>query len=435
LASDDDLERGRELFVRTWLSHTPSATQGDGLGPYFNQRSCAACHKLGGIGGAGPNENNVQVINANLISFAGAADAKAARAKWFPHAIDGIAVLHRDSTVEGYRDVRLQRLFLADASHREITKLSLAEKFSVRHAVEQGTGASAAGGRSATFAGDRISRSPDVLEERNTPALFGVGLIDGISLTTLQQLAAAQRPDVRGRPALLPGGSVGRFGWKAQNATLLDFCENACAIELGLETPRRKQIPRPFVSRSPNKPPTEYTGPNVVDITAADVARLTAFAASLPAPRAATPEGKKDEDVRIGERLFASVGCIECHIANLGDIKGIYSDLMLHRIGTRGSGFYGSPTPVQAGPQIVGAAADEFRTPPLWGVADSAPYLHDGSAASLEEAISAHGGQASRAIQQLFKLGADDQLRLLAFLGSLQAPYPTANYQRISRLR
>src|SRR5687767_7138643 len=54
---------GRELFTRYWQWRAPDAAHGDGLGPLFNARSCGECHKQGGVGGGGPNENNVQLIN------------------------------------------------------------------------------------------------------------------------------------------------------------------------------------------------------------------------------------------------------------------------------------------------------------------------------------------------------------------------------------
>ena len=65
---------------------------------------------------------------------------------------------------------------------------------------------------------------------------------------------------------------------------------------------------------------------------------------------------------------------------------------------------------------------DEWRTPPLWGVADSAPYLHDGRAATLEEAIRLHGGQGRDAALAFGALGRDDQANLIAFLKALRAP-------------
>lgn len=90
-----------------------------------------------------------------------------------------------------------------------------------------------------------------------------------------------------------------------------------------------------------------------------------------------------------------------------------------------GGGSYGEPPPPKPDSPTVpgdGPLADEWRTPPLWGVADSAPYMHDGRAATLEEAIRLHAGQAAKAAQQFAKLAPAQQTHLLTFLKTLRAP-------------
>jgi CxxC motif-containing protein (DUF1111 family) len=87
-----------------------------------------------------------------------------------------------------------------------------------------------------------------------------------------------------------------------------------------------------------------------------------------------------------------------------------------------GGGYYGDPTPLPDGSPGEGPAPSEWRTPPLWGVADSAPYLHDGRAATLEEAILMHGGQGRRAAERFDGLSPTEQSQLVAFLKSLRAP-------------
>jgi CxxC motif-containing protein (DUF1111 family) len=124
-----------------------------------------------------------------------------------------------------------------------------------------------------------------------------------------------------------------------------------------------------------------------------------------------------------GAKHFSAIGCAVCHQPNLGQVTGLYSDLLLHSIGTSGGGFYGRPpTPTGGKPldfDIVGPA--EFRTPPLWGVAESGPYLHDGSAETLEAAIHRHHGQASTAnAAYRSRLTADQRAELLLFLDSLR---------------
>jgi CxxC motif-containing protein (DUF1111 family) len=71
---------------------------------------------------------------------------------------------------------------------------------------------------------------------------------------------------------------------------------------------------------------------------------------------------------------------------------------------------------------VVGAARQEWRTPPLWGVRDSAPYLHDGRAATIEQAVALHGGEAQKTAQRFFSLAPEERLQVMTFLKSLVAP-------------
>src|SRR5207253_11500358 len=169
----------------------------------------------------------------------------------------------------------------------------------------------------------------------------------------------------------------------------------------------------------------DYQAP-ALDLTQDQCDQLTAFCASLPRPVERVPEGpSQPEQTQAGKKLFTTVGCADCHTPNLGPVEGLYSDLLLHRMGQDlvGGGSYNDPpNPKPDGKPGDGPAPGEWRTPPLWGVADSAPYLHDGRAKTLEDAVRQHGGQAAGAAQRFARLGRADQERLLAFLGTLRAP-------------
>ncbi len=123
---------------------------------------------------------------------------------------------------------------------------------------------------------------------------------------------------------------------------------------------------------------------------------------------------------QIGD-VFLNVGCAVCHIADIGGVKGIYSDFLLHSIDDPGRGSYDD---VPAGVTLPEdrPRESEWRTPPLWGVADSAPYLHDGSAPTLRDAILRHKGDAKVVTDAYSKLSKDDQASLIAFLQTLRAP-------------
>jgi CxxC motif-containing protein (DUF1111 family) len=125
----------------------------------------------------------------------------------------------------------------------------------------------------------------------------------------------------------------------------------------------------------------------------------------------------------MGKHLFKATGCAECHTPKLGSVDGIYSDLLLHNMGPGlvGGGSYGEqPIPSEASSDAP--SPSEWRTPPLWGVADSGPYLHDGRAATLEEAIQMHDGQGKRSKEKFAKLSRGEQAQLIAFLKTLRAP-------------
>jgi CxxC motif-containing protein (DUF1111 family) len=267
------------------------------------------------------------------------------------------------------------------------------------------------------------------LSQRNTPALFGAKLIDELPEQDIiagekkqrlkAGLASADAEDVPvGRASRLPNGHVGRFGWKAQTASLADFVQAACANELGLGNPGQAQ-PRPL-----GKPNYQAPGP---DLTAEQCNQLTAYVASLSRPverLPATAAGK--EEARRGKKVFAAVGCADCHTPNLGSVDEIYSDLLLHRMGAPlvGGGSYNEPPlpDLPDSPPGTEPRPDEWRTPPLWGVADSAPYLHDGRAPTLLDAIRLHGGQGADAARRYAQLSQGEQVQLLAFLQTLRAP-------------
>jgi CxxC motif-containing protein (DUF1111 family) len=111
----------------------------------------------------------------------------------------------------------------------------------------------------------------------------------------------------------------------------------------------------------------------------------------------------------------------------LAEAQGIYSDLLLHQMGEGlgGGGSYGEEPPDSSEePDSDGGSTSpsEWRTPPLWGVADSAPYLHDGRAATLAEAIKQHAGQAAPSANRFTGLSDVQQEELIAFLNTLRAP-------------
>jgi CxxC motif-containing protein (DUF1111 family) len=274
--------------------------------------------------------------------------------------------------------------------------------------------------------------------ERNTPAVFGAGLIDAIPDAAIEEAAAtrpAQFPEVQGRVSRLKDGRIGRFGWKGHTATLEDFVLTACSVELGLEVLGHHQS---------DDPSDSTTGANGLDLTDEECASLVAYVRALPAPvRTTLLSPAEGTDRAKGEEIFRSIGCASCHVPKLGEVDGLYSDLLLHDMGqslSDSAAYYGSDQEI-GGPQpeladasetrgrpaaekapSFGARSSEWRTPPLWGLRDSAPYLHDGRAATMGQAIALHGGEAGAAAHSYAQLPALEKRQLLIFLRSLATP-------------
>ena len=162
------------------------------------------------------------------------------------------------------------------------------------------------------------------------------------------------------------------------------------------------------------------------DLAVDDCSMLVDFVRSLPPPVLRYDEASITQSW--GYTVFETVGCATCHAPRLGRVNGIYSDLLLHDMGDRmrASGGYGSPSVIvdkatnKDKTQASGeAAATEWRTAPLWGVATSKPYLHDGRADTLDEAIRLHGGEAAATSERYAKLSTIDHNALILFLRSL----------------
>ncbi|HZW35157.1 MAG TPA: di-heme oxidoredictase family protein [Isosphaeraceae bacterium] len=284
-----------------------------------------------------------------------------------------------------------------------------------------------------------------VLSRRNPPALFGAGLIDAIPESVIEEglrKTFPEFPEIQGRVNRLPDGSIGRFGWKAQTASLKEFVLTACAVELGLEVPDHPQ------GKLPQVPQRQGLKPGL-DLDAAECDALIAFVRNLAPPTQRRPSSPRQaQTVQEGRKRFEEAGCATCHTPKLGKVDRVFSDLLLHDMGPElaDNGVYGGdssdpeadppaamsavPGRAQGGAAVAvkgrrGASRQEWRTPPLWGFRDTAPYLHDGRAATLEEAVAFHGGQAARSAEKFFQLPPEQRRAVEIFLKSLTAPAAT----------
>lgn len=471
---------GRELFSRTWNPNDPRCHGGDGLGPVYNATSCVECHGLGGPGGAGPSGMNVQLISAvgdeitgefgfrsNQITVGNRSDPRMLDLTRISERADlafGIANLHLSTRPAGGR-FRDGLVFSANGTtlkaHEFDLRLNLnggdsvlscaggaitAKSFTLKpdedamrqihaglvaapsavihyHGVDPGYKAwrsrlmavirasAVRSDRGLKIAGGRILAS-----RRNAPPLFGLGLIDDLPDEVLVAAAERETPQIRGRVRRMKSGRIGRFGWKAQTTDLREFVLGACAGELGLEVPGHPQ------ASSPLAPDLKA---RAMDLTPKECDALVAYVKALPAPiRLDYPSSPSIDG---GRQAFEEIGCADCHRPTLGNIDGIYSDLLLHDMGPDLTSvtvqvYYGPPEKLDIPTAASMADGTEWRTPPLWGYRDSGPYLHDGRARNLVEAVRAHKGQAGDSAARFLHSPDQRQSLIERFLKSLAAP-------------
>lgn len=268
---------------------------------------------------------------------------------------------------------------------------------------------------------------------RMSLSTLGDGFIESISNQTILAIRANQPLSMRGNAVVVPvlegngDGRIGRFGWKAQHASLFSFSADAYLNEMGITTPTLPEENTSsglfvgFGSAFDPVPEPEDDG--------ADVSAFADFMRATKAP----PRGPITAAAANGEIVFNQLGCNVCHVASittapagtvinagaftvpaaLGDkVIHPYSDFLLHNIGT-GDGI----------PILPLAAFDDttnqMRTPPLWGLRTRNRLMHDGLSFTLTEAIQRHRGQATPSSNGFANLSQLNKNRLLAFLKSL----------------
>jgi CxxC motif-containing protein (DUF1111 family) len=271
---------------------------------------------------------------------------------------------------------------------------------------------------------ERIPPEANVVADRLSTPLFGAGLVEAIPDAAILANAARSKPfGIGGRAAVVTDPTtgeqrVGRFGWKAQQATLLAFSADAYANEMGVtnrffpteNAPNGRQAALAQFDHvaDPEDVVDPATGRGAID-RAADFMRLLAPPPRLPLSRSAA----------VGERLFADTGCAQCHQPTLQTgaspvaaldrkVVALYSDLLLHDMGELGDGI------AQAGAQVR-----EMRTAPLWGLRFRTPFLHDGRATTVDAAIRAHDGEAALVRDRYLRLPPEQQRQLRDFLAAL----------------
>ncbi|HET9934461.1 MAG TPA: di-heme oxidoredictase family protein [Polyangiaceae bacterium] len=398
---------GNSFFNQNWVAAPSSVDSRDGLGPLFNARSCSGCHFKDGRGRPPQGEEPlasllIRVSVGNLRGLHGAPVGDPV----YGDQLQGNGVPGVPKEAEVKIDYEEVAGVFPDGERYSLLKPKI-------RVEELGYGPLA----------------PDVrLSARVAPAMIGLGLLEAVSDETLLALADADDRNgdgISGRPNRVPDLAtgklvVGRFGWKAEQPSVLQQIAAAFQGDLGLSTPLLEQQNDTLAQAAARAQPNG----GVPEVSAQILREVAVYARVLAVP---ARREHLDANVAHGEELFGSVGCALCHTPTLrtqqaADLPELhaqdihpYSDLLLHDLGQGLS----DERPVYV------ASGNEWRTPPLWGIGlvekvnGHTRFLHDGRARSLQEAILWHGGEATAARARFERLSASDRKSLLAFLRSL----------------
>ncbi len=377
-----------QTFMNGRNAFAEPETVATGLGPRFNLESCAGCHANPAIGGSSP------AVNPQLA--AAASHGASNQVPPFIQASGPVIVVRFKQAPNGQPDGGVHDLFV-------IT------------------------GRTDAPAACAIAQ-PDVSNVNNlsfripTP-VFGLGLIEAIPDFALRSNLAANAPakqamGIQGRFNLSANdGTITRYGWKAQNKSLLMFAGEAYNVEMGVTNELFPQEREDDPTCATNALPEDR--PNLATGQPPDLPGFEMFMRFLapPQPAPANPS------VSNGAALFESAGCALCHTATLqsgqsafdglsNQTVNLYSDLAIHRMGQA----------LNDGITQGQANGQDWRTAPLWGLGDRIFLLHDGRTTDLAQAIQLHdspGSEAHQVIQRYQQLTPDQKQDLLNFLRSL----------------
>jgi len=413
----------RDGLARFQEIETVTGSNNNGLGPRFNSIQCLSCHSQPSAGGSSPAQNP-------LIAVATLNGAKN-KVPWFITPNGPIREARFQRNPDGTNDGEVHNLFVitgrSDAAGCDIVQPDF---------LPAGNPVTGRGG------------NPNIIFRIPTP-VFGAGLIEAIPdaalLANLKANASLKRElGISGHAnAHLSGnvnrsandGTITRFGWKAQNKSLLMFAAEAYNVEMGISNQlfpqERDETPSCLFTATPNDTvnfTTASTGtanPNTAALS--DIEAFADFMRMLAPP---TPAPETPSTVH-GRALFAAIGCVHCHTPSFTTGKmvasgsstlptaalsnqpvNLFSDLLVHHMGTD----------LADGITQGGAGPDEFRTAPLWGVGQRIFFLHDGRTSNLVEAIEFHrspDSEASQVIERFHRLSTPEQQDVINFLRSL----------------
>ena len=391
----------------------------DGLGPRMNLDSCGGCHAQPAAGGTSPAVNP-------QIAFA-TKDGGTDTAPSFLRPNGPVREARFVKNSDGSPDGGVHAIFTITAR----------------------TGATGCTLTQPNFAAQLANNN--VIFRIPTPA-FGTGLMEQIpdsAILANQAAGSSQKSTlgIKGRPNFSVSGraisgqtnnngndgTIARFGWKAQNKSLLLFSAEAYNVEMGItneifQTERDETANCQFATTPNDVQNLDAVTPQEATTAIQAFSNFMRFLAP-PTPSTDTPGGATS--ISNGKQLFSSVGCALCHTPSMmtgatmasGSYRqpsaalshqqaNLFSDLLVHNMGDR---LADGVTQGLAGPS-------EFRTAPLWGVGQRVFFLHDGRTSNLITAIEDHaspGSEANQVVQRFNALNAQSQQDLINFLRSL----------------
>jgi CxxC motif-containing protein (DUF1111 family) len=398
---------GRHLFRRDWMIAPASEESLDGLGPTYNRLSCSGCHLKDGRGRppASPDEPMKSMLVRLSVPGVGANGGPA------PHPVYGSQL--QDKGILG-----VPKEGRATIRYREIEgAFADGERYRLRAPIYEFTELEHGP------LGDTFLFSPRV-----APAIHGLGLLEAVDGAAIEDAADPDDADGDGISGkvnrvwddVTGQKGLGRFGWKANTASLHAQVAAAALGDMGITT---------SVFPSDNCPDAQSAcldAPNggMPELDDQRLEMLVLYARSLAVP---ARRDLDDPSVRRGEILFVSAGCASCHAPSLatGAHAALpelaeqtihpYTDLLLHDMGEG----------LADGRPDFEASGREWRTPPLWGIGLVQRvnlhrfFLHDGRARGFMEAVLWHGGEAKAAREAVLAMPKADRDALIAFLGSL----------------
>jgi len=406
------------------VSGTLPGETGLGLGPTFNGNSCSICHSQPSVGGSSPGltskQNAIPNPQVALATLDGAQNTV-------------------PSFITSSGPVREARFVLLSNQPNSATDGGVHGLYTIQGRPD---------------APGCVLAQPDFATEltnnnvifRIPTPNFGLGLVENTSDATLQASFTATQS---ARSAMgISGefntagndGTITRFGWKAQNKSLLMFAGEAYNVEIGVSNElfsnERSAVPGCVFNATPEDA-TNILNPQTgqpsgsASVMSSDIVNFAAFA-RLSAPPVPTTSTNSEKN---GESLFASTGCVLCHTQSLttavSPFTGMsnvtyhpYSDFAVHHMGST----------LADGITQGLAGADQFRTAPLWGIGQRLFFLHDGRTSDLLAAITAHmspgnncpgpqqnncGSEANAVVTKFNNLTSNQKQAILNFLRSL----------------